>query len=105
MFVESGDDESEADAEEEFRLYSCLLNDVKTHCVEFEDEAKGKNEGFVKLPMYLRPAIDLLINSYPKGQTVRALVAKCSEHSVVTLPEIQEFVKLLHEMQLIKLTI
>merc|ERR1712154_452149 len=101
-------EEEEEEEEGEFRLYSCINNDVKMHCVEFEDDPNGKRsrQNFVKLPLYLRPAIDLLIVSFPKGQTVRKLVEECGQRSesMVTMPEMQEFVKLLHEMQLVKLT-
>eukprot|EP01083_Nonionella_stella_P065060 170133_1 len=116
-FVDDSQDESEQDGQDitregnedmeedgEFRLYSCLHNSVDTHCVEFADAPKNDEHSYIKLPMYLRPVVDVLIRSYPKKQTIKALYDACSEESIVTLQEIQELVKLLHEMQLVKVT-
>ncbi len=96
---------SENESEMEwFRLYSCVDNDVNTHCVEFEDESKNAKKSFIQLPMNLRPVLDALIHAFPKKQSIQDLFDKASEDCVVSLEEVIEFVKLLNDMQLIKLT-
>eukprot|EP01084_Bolivina_argentea_P274750 468381_1 len=112
LFVNDSDEEdSDNDIEQDvinedngdFRLYSCVNNDISTHCVEFKDEPK-RNDGFIRLPMNLRPVIDMLINEFPKKIVIKELFNKCSEECVIELDEVNEFIKLLYDMQLIKLT-
>eukprot|EP00483_Globobulimina_turgida_P005615 UN05625 len=105
LFVNESDDDDKKDGEEEeyddeeFRLYSCIDNDKSRHCVEFMDEENDElNNSFIKLPMNLRPAIDILINTFPKKQTIKQLFDKSSECCIITLDEILEFIKLLHDM-------
>jgi len=95
------DDETAEEEQGEFRLYTCINNDVNTHCVEFTDDAKGDNGKYVKLPMFLRPVVDRLIHAFPEFITLKELVDRCKEETPVTLPEIEVFLKLLLDMQLI----
>merc|ERR1712107_557932 len=95
-FVEDEQEEEEEEQEEEeeeFRLYSCVNNRIDTHCVEFgSDDASSQSDKFFKLSVNLRPFMDLLIESFPKKQTIGCLFEKCSDQSDVTIQEVVEFV-------------
>ena len=97
--------DAEDDGVEYCRLYTCTNNPVSEHCVEFKGKGVHKDgKDYLRFPQYLRPAMDELIQAYPKPMNILQLAKVSSTQTDLTPKELIALFEMLHEMRLIKVS-